>query len=535
MRFCGLHERHDALNLRLDLALDRRCEALRQIGRLIARPTDDGDLIMIKVCEIDGHVRPAMGAGGHQASAEAERHEGLGQHFRVGDVVVEHVGALAVGEPHHLGANILRVVVDAVVGAERQALLDALVAAGCRDHLGTNHVPGDLDAGHAEIAAGAHDEHSLTALKLGGVDEKIPGGGAVAHHHGGVMEVDAVGQRNDHASWHADQLSETTWPFDAHHALRPVIIGAVLRHGLQRHAAGRGHVLSDCPARDAGPERVDRAGAVDARNERQHRSAAGFLAGAQVHVEDPVNGRRVDPDPDLASPRLRVRHVLVFQDIRRTKLVDHDRLHAAPCSCLGCGGCRRCAISTLVSRHAKGRDAAQFAWLCCSPPCSLPKVRPENAERQARGKGPMTISMYKVSVPIFIQFLSAQSAIIDKLAAHIDAKKYDANYYFNLRFFADMYPYARQVQQASTHAARCCSALAGVPMPDLPNTEKTFAELKARLAKTIDFCKSIKPEQIDGTEDKQIVLKLGDNERKFTGQILLLISSCRTSISTAPP
>ena len=48
---------------------------------------------------------------------------------------------------------------------------------------------------------------------------------------------------------------------------------------------------------------------------------------------------------------------------------------------------------------------------------------------------------------------------IDKLAAHIDAKKFDANYYFNLRFFADMYPYARQVQQASTHAARCCSAL----------------------------------------------------------------------------
>jgi uncharacterized protein len=134
----------------------------------------------------------------------------------------------------------------------------------------------------------------------------------------------------------------------------------------------------------------------------------------------------------------------------------------------------------------------------------------------------MTISMYKVSVPIFVQYLTAQSAVIDKLAAHIDAKKYDANYYFNLRFFADMYPYARQVQQASTHAARCCSALAGVPMPDLPNTEKTLAELKARLTRTIDFCKSIKPEQIDGTEDKDIVLKLGDNERKFKGQTLLL-------------
>jgi len=134
----------------------------------------------------------------------------------------------------------------------------------------------------------------------------------------------------------------------------------------------------------------------------------------------------------------------------------------------------------------------------------------------------MTISMYKVSVPIFVQFLSAQSGVIDRVVAHIEAKQLDPNYYLNLRFFVDMYPYARQVQQASTHAARCVSALAGVSMPDMPNTETTFAELKARLAKTIDFCKSFKPEQIDGTEDKDIVLKFGTNERKFTGQTLLL-------------
>jgi hypothetical protein len=78
------------------------------------------------------------------------------------------------------------------------------------------------------------------------------------------------------------------------------------------------------------------------------------------------------------------------------------------------------------------------------------------------------------------------------------------------------------VQQASTHAARCCSALAGVEMPNMPNTETSFAELKTRLAKTIDFCKGFKPAQIDGTEDKEITLTLGNNERKFTGQTLLL-------------
>ena len=134
----------------------------------------------------------------------------------------------------------------------------------------------------------------------------------------------------------------------------------------------------------------------------------------------------------------------------------------------------------------------------------------------------MTISMYKVSVPIFVQFLTAQSGCIDKLAAVCEAKQLDPNFFLNMRLYPDMYPYVRQVQQASTHAARCCSALAGVPMPDMPNTEASFAELKARLARTIDFVKGFKPAQIDGTEDKEITIKLGANERKFNGQSLLL-------------
>ena len=134
----------------------------------------------------------------------------------------------------------------------------------------------------------------------------------------------------------------------------------------------------------------------------------------------------------------------------------------------------------------------------------------------------MTISMYKVSVPIFVQYLTAQSGCIDKLQAHIDAKQLDPTFFLNMRLYPDMYPYSRQVQQASTHAARCCSSLAGVEMPNMPNTETSLAELKSRLAGTIDFCKTFKPAQIDGTEDKDITIKLGNNERKFTGQGLLL-------------
>ena len=65
----------------------------------------------------------------------------------------------------------------------------------------------------------------------------------------------------------------------------------------------------------------------------------------------------------------------------------------------------------------------------------------------------MTISMYKISVPIFVQFLTAQSACIDKAVAHIEAKQLDPNFFLNMRLFPDMYPYARQVQQA-THPRR---------------------------------------------------------------------------------
>src|SRR5438105_14296914 len=107
--------------------------------------------------------------------------------------------------------------------------------------------------------------------------------------------------------------------------------------------------------------------------------------------------------------------------------------------------------------------------------------RPRISRLQQRTR-PMTVSMYKISVPIFVQFLTGQSGCIDKAVAHIEAKQLDPSFFLNMRFFPDMYTYTRQVQQATTHAARASSALAGVSMPDMPNAEASFAELKARLA-----------------------------------------------------
>jgi hypothetical protein len=133
----------------------------------------------------------------------------------------------------------------------------------------------------------------------------------------------------------------------------------------------------------------------------------------------------------------------------------------------------------------------------------------------------MTISMYKLSVPIFVQFLTAQAECIDKAVAHIEAKQLEPSFLFNMRLFPDMYPYSRQVQQAGTHAIRCCSALSGTEMPYKSYTEVNFSELKDRLASTINYCTTFRAEQINGTEE------LGADERKFTGLELLQTFSLR--------
>jgi hypothetical protein len=134
----------------------------------------------------------------------------------------------------------------------------------------------------------------------------------------------------------------------------------------------------------------------------------------------------------------------------------------------------------------------------------------------------MTVSMYKVSVPIFVQFLTALSASIDKAAAHAEAKQIDQAFLINMRLSPDMFSLARQVQQACAHPIRACAALSGTEPLSFSGVDTSFAELKTRLTKTIDYIKGFTPAQIDGTEDKDITLKMGANERKFTGQGLLL-------------
>ena len=134
----------------------------------------------------------------------------------------------------------------------------------------------------------------------------------------------------------------------------------------------------------------------------------------------------------------------------------------------------------------------------------------------------MNISMYQASAPRFINTLNNLSAILDKAQAHAEAKKIDPAALTTYRLYPDMFPMTRQVQIACDIAKGAVARLAGVEVPTHDDTEQTFAELKARIAKTIAFIKSVKPAQIDGSEDKEIALKLGGQEMKFKGMQFLL-------------
>lgn len=121
----------------------------------------------------------------------------------------------------------------------------------------------------------------------------------------------------------------------------------------------------------------------------------------------------------------------------------------------------------------------------------------------------MQLSMHQASVPVLARALNNTSALIDKAAAHCDAKKIEPSVLVNYRLAPDMLPFKNQIYIMTDSAKGCAARLAGVEIPLFPDTETTFEELKARLAKTVEFVTGLDASQIDGTEDKDILLELG--------------------------
>jgi hypothetical protein len=134
----------------------------------------------------------------------------------------------------------------------------------------------------------------------------------------------------------------------------------------------------------------------------------------------------------------------------------------------------------------------------------------------------MTISMYEASIPVFIRMLKNLAGILAKGATYAEAKKIEPAVLVNSRLYPDMFPLARQVQIASDAAKGCGARLAGLEPPKLEDNEATFSELLTRIDKTITYLETLKPEQINGSEQKTITLQIRKNTMTFLGMPFLL-------------
>ncbi len=129
----------------------------------------------------------------------------------------------------------------------------------------------------------------------------------------------------------------------------------------------------------------------------------------------------------------------------------------------------------------------------------------------------MSLSLYDVSIPALTLGLTNLSAILDKGTAYAEAKKVDPKVLADSRIIADMFPLKRQVQIACDTAKGAAARLAGVAIPKHEDTENTFEELKARIAKTLAFVGSVQPDQVNAAASREIVLEFPRITLKFTG------------------
>jgi hypothetical protein len=133
----------------------------------------------------------------------------------------------------------------------------------------------------------------------------------------------------------------------------------------------------------------------------------------------------------------------------------------------------------------------------------------------------MSFTIYEASIPPIVRTLQNLSKILDKAVAQAKAQDKDLNALLDARLAPDMHPFTRQIQIASDTAKGCGARLAGIEPPAMPDTETSFPELQARIAKTIDFLNGLKPEQLAGAEDREVTLKFPQGEMKFSGRDFL--------------
>jgi uncharacterized protein len=134
----------------------------------------------------------------------------------------------------------------------------------------------------------------------------------------------------------------------------------------------------------------------------------------------------------------------------------------------------------------------------------------------------MTISMYQASVPVFLKMLANLKAILVKAAAHAEEKKIDASVFLDARLYPDMFPFTRQIQLACDFACGTAARLVGKEPPVFDDSVKGFAELAARVDRSVDYLRTLDAAVIDGSDERHIVRQIRGQPKTFTGSKYLL-------------
>ena len=129
------------------------------------------------------------------------------------------------------------------------------------------------------------------------------------------------------------------------------------------------------------------------------------------------------------------------------------------------------------------------------------------------------MSFHDATVPAFLQILGGLSGLLAKAEAYCKAKNIQPEVLLNARLYPDMFPLVRQVQTACDFAMKTCARLTGSEVPSVPDGEKSFEDLQARIAKAVDYVKSFKPAQFDGGDTREVTFPAGPNTtRTLSGQ-----------------
>jgi uncharacterized protein len=131
------------------------------------------------------------------------------------------------------------------------------------------------------------------------------------------------------------------------------------------------------------------------------------------------------------------------------------------------------------------------------------------------------MSFYDASVPAFQQILGSLQGLLTKAEAHCTAKKIAPEVLLGSRLYPDMLPFSKQIQMVCDFATKGCARLTGSEVPSTPDTEKTFEELKQRLARASDYLKTFKPAQFDGADARDITFPVGPSSMTLKGQQFL--------------